>query len=76
MVAPDPGRDERLRKMRALLEEAQGLVAQLAAYHAAQAQDPAAGWPDIEWQADLNRELRQLRDRVLQLGEYGGPPAR
>lgn len=29
-----------------------------------------ATWGDIEFQGDVNRQLRELRDKVLRLGEY------
>jgi hypothetical protein len=34
-----------------------------------------ATWGDIEFQADVNKALRDLRDRVFHLGEYA-PPGR
>jgi len=56
-----------------LREEALGYLAQLTTY--CENDIPCeATWGDIEWQADINRQLRELRDRALRLGEYAPPP--
>lgn len=70
----DPHAEQRERRIAALRADALGMLAQLTAY--AENDIPCeAGWPDIEFQADVNRQLQELRDKVLRLGEYA-PPGR
>lgn len=70
---PDPMALRRAERMKALRAEALALLVAITRY--CQKDIPAdASWGDIEFQADVNRRLRDLRDQVLQLGEYA-PPA-
>ena len=67
--------EQRERRITSLRAQALAALAQLTHYCENDIPCPGeAGWPDIEWQADVNRHLCELRDRVLRLGEYA-PPA-
>jgi len=76
-VVLDPLTSERQEAMReariiALRTEALALCEQITFY--CEHDIPfEATWPDIEFQVHLNKQLRQLRDEMLRLGEYAPP---